>query len=369
MTLRAMGPFNGTMPEPTGMVIAYMIDPKNFAYLTYTEFVAAPEIQFMYFRLDPDDPARLQRMNDPAWAYDDYRPSGKGFQIRGEWIDSRTQRWDFPYTLGNATARIWKKQGIDARALFDQIRSNHAALHRAVRCVNALKDATWPDYNTATVAELLGSSGVFLNKSSGQEYLPDGTENPNFCPIKKCFNRVKRRVHLSTNGAGGRRQLYAVIPPVVAEAISESGEMFEALKQYKSGKELIDLPEGVNANVEDWNLPPRYAGFWLVVEDTPRVFIDQKEDGTVADVQIAGEKDYILNEDSILFTSKPGALQGGAGGRSFSTLQCWHFNGEARVEAFSEPKHDLVEGHVVLEDKVLTPSLISGFKLEECLSP
>lgn len=369
MTMRAFGPFNGAMPQPTGMIVGYMRDPASFPYLTYTQLVAAPEIQFMYFAMNSDDAARMPRLNDNAWGYDDYRPTGKGFNLQGEWIESRTQRIDFPYTIGNATQRIWQKGGINVKALFDQIRAGHAQLHRATRCVNALVDAAWTANHTSSLNTLLGTTDSYFDTSSGQELLNSGNQNENFLLIKRAFNIVKRRIHLATNGAVGRQQLYAVIPPVVAESISKSGEMFEALKQYKSGKELIDLPEGVTKNVEDWNIPPRYAGFWLVVEDTARVKIDRQADGSIADVTVASEKDYILDEDSILFVSRPGGLDGVAGGKSFSTLQCWHFNGEARVEAFSEPKHDLVEGHIVMEDKVLTPSLISGFKMTDVLAP
>lgn len=364
MTLRAMGAFNGLMPVPTGMVIGFVRDPKTFAYLDYAQLVPAPEIVFMYAKIDPDDAIRLVDLNSFGWGYDDYRPTGKSFQPRVEWLESRTQKYDFPYTIGEATLRVWRKNGIDPKMLYDTMRSQHAALHRASRVVSALSSGL-TGASTSSLASLLGTPDLYMNDSLGTATLPSGNEDPRFQVIKKAFNRVKRRLWLATNGVIGRGQMCAVIPPVVAEALSECGEMQEALKQSRYAKELVELPEA--SNVQDWNLPPSYAGFKLVVEDTPRVFINQKADGTVADVTVASEKDFILNTDTIYFTSRPGKLDGNYGGQNFSTVQVYHFNGEARVEAFSEPKHELVEGHVVMEDKVLTPATASGFKLTDVL--
>jgi hypothetical protein len=154
----------------------------------------------------------------------------------------------------------------------------------------------------------------------------------------------------------------------VAKAMSESGEMFEALKQYKMGPNLTYDTFNGASTVEDWNLPPTYAGFNLVVEDTPRVTINQNASGTVADVTDTTEKDYLLTGDDIYFVSRPGGFKGVAGGKSFSTLQLWHWNGEARIEAFSDPKNDLVEGHVVLEDKVVNPTLVGAYQVTGVLT-
>jgi hypothetical protein len=363
MTMRAMGAFSGTLPVPTGMLIGFLRDPKTFAYLQYAQMVPAPEIVFMYAKVDPDDAVRLVDLNEFGWGYDDYRPTGKSFQPRVEWTESRTQRWDFPYTVGEATLRVWRKNGIDPKMIYDTMRANHAALHRAARVVTALSSSL-TGAQTASLNTLLGTAGAGLDKSSGTQYLPDGTPDPNFLVMKRLLNVLKRRVHLATNGAVGRDKLTAVLPPLVAEAWSRSGECFEALKQSQYAKELTDLADPS----QDWNIPRRYAGFNLVVEDTPRVFINQKADGTVADVTVSSEKDYILNTDTIYAVSRPGALDGDYGGQNFSTVQVYHFNGEGRVEAFSEPKHELVEGHVVMEDRVLVPATASGFKVTDVLT-
>jgi hypothetical protein len=61
-------------------------------------------------------------------------------------------------------------------------------------------------------------------------------------------------------------------------------------------------------------------------------------------------------------------MDGGYAGRQFSTLQVYTLGGEAKVEAFSKPEHHLTEGHVVTEDKVVTPASEAGFALTDVLS-
>lgn len=355
MTMRAFGPFNGLLPQPVqNMVIGFMRDPKTFPLAEYVQYVPAPEIQFMYFKLHPDDPLRLGDLDQYAWARDDYRPTGKSFQLQGDWVDDRTQRWDFPYTLGEDTVRVWRQAGMDVKGLFDDTRASHAALHRAKRVVDGLATA-FTGNQTGTPAALLGQPGAYFDRSSGNEL------DPNFQVVKKTFNRVKRRINLATNSVVKGDELIAVLPPVVAEKIAESGEMVEFLKQSSYARDLTD------PNVQNWNLPPAYAGFKLVVEDTPIVFINQKADGSVADVTVPSQKDYLLNTDSVYFVVRKGGLDGGYGKRQFASVQIYTWQGEARVEAFSEPKHELIEGHIRMDDKVVFPASAAGFALTDVL--
>ncbi len=281
-------------------------------------------------------------------------------------MTTTVQRWDFPYTLGEQTMKVWRKSGINLKMVYDRMRANHAHLHRAVRIINALTSASWPAANTATLQALLGTPNpaVYWDASSGQQYLADGTNNPNFQVIKKTFQYINRRIALSTNNAVTGDELQCVMPPKVAQAMSLAGEIVEFLKQSPFAKELTS-----SVNYKRWGLPEEYAGVKLVVEDTARCFINQHDDGTVADVTQPSQKDFILDINAVFFTSRVGGLDGDYGGRNYSTVQCFHKGGEARVEAFTEPKHELIEGHIVMEDKVETPALISGFYLQNVLSP
>jgi hypothetical protein len=366
MTLRAIGPMNGYLPAPTGMVIAFIRDPRRTPYLRYAQLVAAPKRQFYWWRIDPDEPQRLVDLNSYAWAYDDYMPSGKGFTVKAEAVSDAVQRWCFPYTLGEVTIDTWAESGLNPRMLYDTMRANHARLHRSVRILNAMGAATWP--NTGSLATLMGSAGVYWDLSAGSQYLTDGTANPNFQIIKRSFQRVNQLIHLATNSAVDGDELICVMSPAVARAIAASGEMVEFLKQSPFAHELT------SQNWKKWGLPESYCDVELVVEDTPRVYISQHDDGTVADVTVPAQKDYILSRDQVYFVSRTqgegGAnIDGNYGFRNFSTVQVYHYGGEARVEAFTEPKHQLVEGRVVMEDKVEVPAAVAGFKLTSVLSP
>lgn len=361
---KAFGPFNGLLPQAVqNMVIGFMRDPKTFPFVEYIQYVPAPEIQFMWFQMHPDDPVRLGDVDKYAWARDDYRPTGKAFQLQGKWVDDSTVRYDFPYTVGEDTIRVWKQAGIDVKNLYDDTRASHAALHRAQRIVTGLSTA-FTGNQTGTPQDLLGTADpVYFDYSSGKELLTTDNANPNFQSIKRTFMKVKKRINLATNSVVKGDELIAVMGPAVAEVIAKSGEMVEFLKQSTFAKELTD------PNVVNWNLPGSYGGFKLVVEDTPIAYVNQQADGGIADVTVASEKDYLLADDTIYFLTRKGGLDGGYGKRQFATVQVYTWGGEARVEAFSEPKHELIEGHIRMDDKVVFPASVAGFALTDVLDP
>src|SRR4051794_6370481 len=129
MTMRSIGPFNGLLPEPTGVLVAFLRDPSAFPYLQYTQLIPTEEAQFRYFLLNYDEPHRVPRENDYVWAYGDYRPTGKGFSVQGEWTETRTNRWDFPYTVDDETVRNWQKAGFSLKNMYDQIRGAQFQTH------------------------------------------------------------------------------------------------------------------------------------------------------------------------------------------------------------------------------------------------
>lgn len=372
--LQGMGAFNGVLPVPTGIVIGFMRDPKTMPYLQYSQLVPAPEVQFSWTKIDPNVSTRLPNLNTFAWQYDDYRPTDKTFKPRAKLESDRLNRWDFSYVVGNATQRIWTNQGINYQAMCDSIRMNHAHLHRAVRVLGGLTGAGWFPQNSTTLDALMASDPEYVagqssfDESSGQQYLATGAPNPNFQIIKRALQRVMRAIKFNTNNAVQLEDFQWVLNPDDAQTVARSGEMVEFLKQSPYAREVSTSEIRLN---EQYGLPERYAGFKIVVEDTPRVIVNESvtDEGEIDDVTIPDQKDYILASDTCYFTcrvktgSTTAGLDGSYGSVSYSTVQIFHLNGEARVEAFSEPKHDLVEGHIVMEDKVVVPTTTAAFKL------
>lgn len=361
MTMRALGPFNGTLPIPTGMAIAFVRDAKKFPFMRYMQLVPTEDINFMYFKVDTDEPTRLITLNKYAWGYDDYRPSGRDFTVRGDWTASVTSRYDFPWQIGEETLKIWRKQGMDPQKLYNKILLHKANLHRAQRCLDVITGATYEQ--SGSLNDVMDTTGAYWDASSGVEHDPaSGAANPNFQIIKKTFMRVNRKLKLATNNVAGMEDMVCVMSPVVAEAISTSGEIVNLLKQSQYAEQLKTV------QYAEWGLPEELYNVKIVVEDSPRVFINQKADGTIADVDVSSERDFILNTDSVYFGIRPGGIDGGFGEKNFATWQLYHRGGESRIEAFSDPKHELVEGHVVMEDVPLAVATVAGFKITDVLS-
>lgn len=368
MTVRAIGPFNGVLPEATGQVTGFMRDPATFPYLNYTQLIGAPSGGnglYRYFRLDQDMPAQLANLDEYAWAFDDDPPEGKDFLPRGDWDVGQTKRYSFAYKLGDRTVAGWEAgAGINPRQLYDRIRVGHAQLHRASRVVNAIRTATYPAANTGSLNALFGSPtpAMYFDLSSGDERLPSGNPNPNFQIIKRTQNAVLRRIDLLTNGALRGEELIMVMGPKVAQAVSVSGEIVNFLKQSPSAPELMKRNK-------KWGLPDEYNGWQLVVEDTARVYTRQKADGTVADVTQPNQRDYIWNDDSIFFGSRVGGLDGGYGFQNFSSVQLYYFNGIVQVSAFSDAEKQLTRGRIDIEDDIKLPVPYGTFYLTGTLSP
>lgn len=377
---RGMGPFNGVLPEPTGQVIGFMRDPMKAAYLQYVQEVPAPlkgNGLFRYFVMDPDEAVRLVNLDEYAWGFDDPVPTGKAFQLRGKWDSSNTERYAFPYTLGDRTVFGWDQAGIPLKMLYDRIRLGHAMLHRATRVISAVRAYSWPAANTADLNTMLGTTGASFGLSSGTELDPTtGVPNPNFQIIKKAGNRVMRRLDLLSNNATTGSEFVMVFGPRVAQRVAESGEIVNYLKQQAGARQDLMVRNG------KWGIPDEYNGWKLVVEDTPRCFIRQKADGSVADVTVAAQKAYQWDDDKVFFGSRPGGLDGQYGFQNFSTVQLFTFSGSAAeagagdqaragvyVKARGDSWNELTEGAIVTEDKPILPAAaVSGFMLTGVLT-
>lgn len=361
MTLRALGPTNAVLPVPTGMVQGF-IRKTEFPFNKYVQYVPAPDVQFSYWRLDPDENVRLVELNQYAWHYGDFAPTGKGETERVELISDRIRRWNFPWTIDDQTIDSFGNQNISPTKLLNLNKMNQAKLHLATQVLNTLSAADFGS-NTSTPAAITGLAGGFFDLSSGVEQTVAGTPNPNYGIILTTFQQIKQYLTLGTNGAIDGSEMVAVLPVKVAQAIAKSGEMREWLKQSQFAKEISD------PNIVNWNLPPSYGGFTLVVEDTVRCYINQKADGTVASVTATPtEKGFALTDDTVYFLSRPGGLDGGYGYQNFSSVQVYTLNGQMTMRARSDSWNQLQEGQIVMENKVVFPAAIASFKLTDCLS-
>lgn len=365
---RAMGAFNGVLPEATGMVIGFLRDPAKAPYLNYCQLIPVPvegNGLYRYATIEPDAPARMVNTEEFSWGLDDPRPSGEAFKPRIKWDSGQTKRYAFGYQLGERTQSGWQKGAkINPKAMYDRIRLGHASLHRSSRAVATLRATVWGASNTSDLQTLRGTGGspAYWDESSGEERLVSGNPNPAFQIIKDTTNRVMRRLDLLTNGALGGEELAMVIGPKTAQAVAQSGEIVNYLKQQANARADLMVRN------KKWGVPDEYNGWKIVVEDTPRVFIREKDDGSIADV-VAGERDYIWNDDSVFFGSRPGGLDGGYGETNFSTFQMYYYGGLANVVGETDQWNQLIKGSIDIEDEFRVAAPISGFWLTGVLKP
>ena len=377
---RAMGPRNAVLPAATATVVGFMRNPDRFPYQRYVQFVpldTATEGLYRFPTIEPDEPARLVSYAEFAWGWDDARPEGEGFQPRVTWTAGETKRFAFGYKLGERTNGAWSRNTkIKPEGLYSRMRLGHAMLHRASRAVDAVRGFAWPAYNTATLQALLGTPAtpVYIDLSSGTELMPaSGNQNPNFQVIKKLQNVVMRRLDLLTNGALTGNEFCMVVGPRVAQNMAISGEIVHYLAKSPFADKLMERNK-------KWGVPDEYNGWQIVVEDTPRVFVRPNDSGTFANPATAlgslpvgfvtqpNQKDYIWNDDSIMFCSRAGGLDGQYGEDNFSTVQMYHYNGIARVKADTDNWNEIVRGSIDIEDDFKVAAPLSGFLLTGTLS-
>lgn len=375
---RAMGPRNATLPQATESVIAFMHDPARAAWQQYIQLVPLQDVSeglYRYPTIHPDDTGlRLVNYAQFAWGWDDKRPSGEDLQPRVIWTAGETTRWAFGYTLGERTNKAWSRNTkINPQNLYSRIRMNHAMLHRASRAVDTVRGFSWPSYSTTDLQTLLGTpvSPAYYDKSSGTELLPSGDINPNFQVIKKSQNIIMRRLDLLTSGALTGEEFCMVMGPKVAQKISECGEIVNYLKQSSAATGAPLMKRNGK-----WGIPDEYNGWKMVVEDTPRVVIqpvdttttfasvstDSTKTGSGAVVAYK-ERDYVWNDDTVMFMSRAGGLDGNLGENNFSTVQMFYYGGLANVQARTDNWHEIMEGSIDLEDDFKVAAPLSGFKL------
>lgn len=362
-TFRTVGASNGVLPAATGTVIGYMRS-GDLPFTRYAQYVPAPvegNGLYRYPKLNSDESARLVNPNTFAWGLDDPSPSGKDFALQFQWFSGQTKRYAFPYQIGDRTQAGWQQgSNINLESMYSVVRLAQAKLHRATRVADALVNASWGG-NTDTMANISGVSGGFIELSSGQQYDSSGTANPGYQIVKKTLNRIRKRIHLRTKGAvanGG--QLCWVLGPDMATALSEAGEIRSLLEKGP----LANDP-WARFNYDNWGLPGSYGGMQLVVDDTVRVFISLNADGTVADVTVPSDTDYVFSGDTSYVVSRIGGLDGVAETESFSTVQIFTYNGEAVVESERDNWDKLQKGRIVIEDNVEVPAVEAGFKLTD----
>ncbi len=238
--------------------------------------------------------------------------TGNANQLSFEWINFRTQRRSYPWTLGDQTIEIHKSLSkIDWTQQNSGSVASQAMTNRTNRVVTLLQDPTQWGNNTADCNTINGGYGNWRNASSDPS-------SPNYLAIKRSLGNACKLIRLLTNGMVKRKHLKLVLSLGLAEIMADTSEIYDYVKfgPYAQGAQ-----RGEDRDMdEDGGLPPKLYGIEICIEDSPLVNVYPNASGTAAST-LTGQRTFVKNDTTALLVSRVGEIEGSYGAKSFSTVQ------------------------------------------------
>ena len=150
------------------------------------------------------------------------------------------------------------------------------------------------------------------------------------------------------------KDLSVVFNVTTAQAMASSTEIQDYLKQ--SPVALQQVRGDVENQNGIWGLPTILYTLNLVVEDAVRVSINKNpaNDLTV----LPG---FVMPDGIAYMLARQGKLEGLAGSRSYSTVQCFFYRDEMTAETMYEQIHKRYLGRVISNYVPVIASTFSGF--------
>jgi hypothetical protein len=340
------GPGNVYIPnwEASGRLgIGYARNPKRFHLPKYVQYIESDKRVGYYFKLSPQEAARVVSLNDYLWSPGQPRPTRVEGLEQFNFLPFRSLRWDFGFSIDEDTDRMAEWEVVEAHA---QIHAAKAMTHRTIRSLNVLTTAAnWqttadPDLSTTHTATATAFAGGQLNLGSSTS------------PYIKIFlDKASVLINLDTIGVVESNQLQVIINPNQARLWSESAEVHDYLKGSPDALEEIKSGQSPNGR---WGLPSTLYGYPVLVENC--VKITSRKGDTLA-------KSFAMPDQTALMVARVGDLDGIYGMPSFSTLTYFWYRDDMTLERFDDPHNRLTEAHVVDDGIPVLTSPLSGFML------
>jgi hypothetical protein len=293
---------------------------NSFAITRYAQIVACNQQTGYYLRLDSDDNVRVTDINEFVWPLGNDRPVGKMNQHN--FVTFTAQRYAFPFYIPNETV---KQAAWDIVAQHARSKAQLAMTARSMRTATALT-------NTAAVNAFTDAGNYYATgtANSGVGAWTASTGNN----IQKGIQIALQRISLATGGAVRGEDINMVISPVIANALSQTAEVRDYVKNYAAGA----LPFLQGSDIfSRYGLPPNLFGVQVVVDDSVKVTTRKSAASTT--------RSFVYG-NSAIFLSRPGGLVGVEGSTSFSTCQIFAFE-DMTVENWDDPKDRRIEGRVI----------------------
>lgn len=357
-TQRFLSGTNGFLPVPTGTVVGYVRDPKEFALNNYVQFVESPSTSGSYYTLNRDHPARITKAAEFDWAPGSRAPQAKTNEGTFSLTAFMLDRVAPTFEVDEVAVDMAKKYG-----KWDQIEYESKAMAQQAMTLRTMRvwsseanglaldtTATWGT-STDTAATLSGiGGGTWANAQAAAPV------------IQPSLFEAARRIHLATNGTVKPSDLTLVINPIDAIALAASNEVKDFVKQQASSPDI--LKNGWDNPNQLWGLPATLFGFKLCVEDAMRVTTAPTATST------DGTRSYIKANNSAALFARPGGINAPFGSKAFSTVQLYWYKYDMAVEMHQPDNgwHKMWEGRVVDYRTVISPAIESGFLIRNITS-
>jgi hypothetical protein len=340
-----LSPNAGYIPnwEASGKIIVdFSRNPGDFALPKYVQYVKTPKKVGYFLQITPDNSARILNtdLSEFRWPDGQPRPMGNDNSKDFQFVKFSTDRYAFPYTLGDLTI---DQTDWDIVAMHARMAAQQAMTGRALRVLTlATTGGNWPTAHTATAT--VAGGGKWDVAMSTTPF------------IKKSLMTAAIQINKDTLGVVKPKDLHLVINPTLASLMASSQEIIDQVKQAANTINLIRGEDRVN-NVGGWLLPDVLYGFPVVIEDTVRVSTHR---GT--NTQTIG---YEMADTVALLMARVGGLDGLYGAPSFSTAQVF-MHEEMTVETFDDTLNRRTIGSVVENYVEALVSTASGFLFTAC---
>jgi len=285
------GPLNTYVPmAQAALQTNYTQNPSMFSINQYVTVAPVPQMTGYYLYHDPTEETRIDYSNLADFQWQDGTYPQVNMAKGNTFVQYTCTRYRQMFTIGDLSAQqaVWNvltDHAYTATMRLMTIRS-YAVLTALVTTGN------WGN-NTATATALGG--GVWAASSAANQY------------IRKGIQAAIVRIQKATNGTVQAKDLFMIVSPTTAYAMSQSPEIIDYLKQSFVAKESLQQTPNGGFN---YGLPDPLYGVRVLIED--RVYNDGAHGA-------AGTSDYILG-DSAIIVARPGSLMGPLNTMSTCTL-------------------------------------------------
>jgi hypothetical protein len=349
-----LSPTSGYVAEWSGIAVAYVRNPDEFALNRYVTYTESPQPTGLFTVLDPDQPVRIASKAQFRWAPGTICPSPEGIGNTGNFleVEYRCERFAYPYTIDQAS--LDNVDLFKAKPFFDKTILEQCMTDRTDDCIALLENPTNWGSNTASANTLNGGRGNWASASNDPA-------SPNYLAIKRTILAVLAAINLATSAKVRPKDMRCVVSPLLAIAMAETSEIQDYLSRNEQSYNVLtgDKPS-VNAM---WGIPDSLYGVEFVIEDATIVREPQNSAGTPATVN----RMYIKPQSTAIFLSRKDGLDSAFGKKPYSTITMPWFKDLLRVDAEAMSWERIYRARVVDYRSFVLTAPAAGYLCTGCM--